>query len=190
LYRKNPFVVRFSNHEWIFAQLRVTVEGVCRYVYIALIVLLTAVVLIFKFKNLNSVTISLLRMSATLPLSTLVILVYLLGMVTGALCLAWSGAGCAAPRSRHVERSPAIVRRRQSLTAHRRQSYKSVEDASKQLRIYRQPSEVARPGIQTLPPLSALRKEPRILKSGIMESSSGRFEHELRETGVVFAKAA
>jgi lipopolysaccharide assembly protein A len=57
--------------------------GKMRYVYIALIVLLTAVVLIFKFKNLNSATISLLGMSATLPVSTLVILVYLLGMVTG-----------------------------------------------------------------------------------------------------------
>ena len=54
-----------------------------RHVYIALIVLLTAVVLLFKFQNLDSVTISLLGMSATLPLSTLVILVYVLGMVTG-----------------------------------------------------------------------------------------------------------
>ena len=33
-----------------------------RYVYIALIVLLTAVVLLFKFQNLTSVTISLLGM--------------------------------------------------------------------------------------------------------------------------------
>ena len=54
-----------------------------RHVYIALIILLTAVVLIFKFQNLSTVTISLLGMSATLPVSTLVILVYLLGMVTG-----------------------------------------------------------------------------------------------------------
>ena len=54
-----------------------------RYVYIALIVLLTAVVLLFKFQNLNSVTISLLGMSVTLPVSVLVILVYVLGMVTG-----------------------------------------------------------------------------------------------------------
>ena len=37
----------------------------------------------FKFQNLTSVTISLLGISETLPLSTLVILVYLLGMVTG-----------------------------------------------------------------------------------------------------------
>jgi lipopolysaccharide assembly protein A len=54
-----------------------------RYVYIVLIVLLTVTVLIFTFQNLTSVTVSLLSMSATLPVSTLVILVYLLGMVTG-----------------------------------------------------------------------------------------------------------
>jgi len=54
-----------------------------RYVYIALIILLTAFVLLFSFHNLSSVTISLLGMSATLPLSLLVILVYVLGMVTG-----------------------------------------------------------------------------------------------------------
>jgi hypothetical protein len=42
-----------------------------RYLYIALIVFLTAVVLVFKFQNLTSVTISLLGMSATLPVSTL-----------------------------------------------------------------------------------------------------------------------
>ena len=54
-----------------------------RYVDLALIVLFTAAVLIFKFQNLTSVTISLLGLSATLPLSTLVILVYVLGMITG-----------------------------------------------------------------------------------------------------------
>ena len=54
-----------------------------RYVYIALIVLLTAVVLLFKFQNLTSVTVSLLGMSAILSLSVLVIFVYVLGMVTG-----------------------------------------------------------------------------------------------------------
>ena len=54
-----------------------------RYVDLALIVLFTAAVLMFKFQNLTSVTISLLGLSATLPLSTLVILVYVLGMITG-----------------------------------------------------------------------------------------------------------
>ena len=73
-----------------------------RYVYIALIVLLTAIVLIFKFQNLSSVTISLLGMSATLPLSTLVILVYLLGMVTGSalfgLVRSWTHGATRPPR--------------------------------------------------------------------------------------------
>ena len=54
-----------------------------RYVYIALIVVLTAVVLLFKFQNLTSVTIALLGVSLTLPVSVLVILGYVLGMVTG-----------------------------------------------------------------------------------------------------------
>jgi len=54
-----------------------------RYVYIVLIVLFTAVVLLFKFQNLTSVTISLLGISMTLPVSILLILVYVLGMVTG-----------------------------------------------------------------------------------------------------------
>ena len=54
-----------------------------RYVYNALIVVLTAVVLVFKFQNLTSVTIALLGVSLTLPVSVLVILVYVLGMVTG-----------------------------------------------------------------------------------------------------------
>jgi uncharacterized integral membrane protein len=70
-----------------------------RHVYIALIVLLTAAVLIFKFQNLTSVTISLLGMSATLPVSTLVILVYVLGMVTGSALFGWFGVGSTAPPS-------------------------------------------------------------------------------------------
>ena len=51
-------------------------------------------VLLFKFQNLTSVTISSLGMSVTLfPLSVLVIFVYVLGMVTGAPSLAWFGVG-------------------------------------------------------------------------------------------------
>lgn len=54
-----------------------------RYVNIALIVLITAAILLFKFQNLSSVTVSLLGMSMTMPLSVLTFLVYLLGMVSG-----------------------------------------------------------------------------------------------------------
>lgn len=54
-----------------------------RYLYIVLIVALTAMVLLFKFQNLDRVTIVFLTVSATLPVSVLVALVYVLGMVSG-----------------------------------------------------------------------------------------------------------
>jgi putative membrane protein len=58
-----------------------------RFVYIALVVLLTAAVLLFKFQNLSSVTLSFLTMNVTLPVSLMVIGVYVLGMVTGGALL-------------------------------------------------------------------------------------------------------
>jgi uncharacterized integral membrane protein len=57
-------------------------------VYIALIVALTAVVLLFKLQNLETVTVSFLSLSFTLPVSLLLILVYVLGMVSGGSLLA------------------------------------------------------------------------------------------------------
>jgi uncharacterized integral membrane protein len=54
-----------------------------RYVYIALIVLLTALVLAFKVQNLETVTVTLFSASMVLPVSVLVLLVYVLGMLTG-----------------------------------------------------------------------------------------------------------
>jgi lipopolysaccharide assembly protein A len=54
-----------------------------RYVYIGLVVLVTAAVLLFKVQNLESVTVSFLTMSLTLPLSVAIIAVYFLGMVSG-----------------------------------------------------------------------------------------------------------
>lgn len=66
-----------------------------RYVYMALIVVFTAVVLLFKFQNLQSATVSLFSASITLPVSILVIGIYILGMFTGgslvALLRAWIG---------------------------------------------------------------------------------------------------
>jgi uncharacterized integral membrane protein len=58
-----------------------------RIVYIGLIIALTAVVLLFKVQNLQSVTVSLLGASATLPVSFLVLGVYVLGMLTGGTLL-------------------------------------------------------------------------------------------------------
>lgn len=54
-----------------------------RYVYMMLIVLFTAMVVIFKIQNFETATLSFLSMKTTLPVSVLVILVYLLGMLTG-----------------------------------------------------------------------------------------------------------
>ena len=59
-----------------------------RLVYIALIVVVTAVVLLFKFQNLQTATISLFSASITLPMSILVFGIYVLGMVTGSSLLA------------------------------------------------------------------------------------------------------
>ena len=58
-----------------------------RYIYIALIVVLAGIVILFKFQNLESATISLFSMSITLPLSLLVFLIYVLGMLTGGFML-------------------------------------------------------------------------------------------------------
>ena len=58
-----------------------------RFVYIALVVLLTAAVLLFNCQNLSSVTLSFLSMNVTLPVSVMVIGVYVLGMVTGGALL-------------------------------------------------------------------------------------------------------
>ena len=58
-----------------------------RLIYIALIVAFTALVLLFKFQNLEIVTVSLFSASISLPVSVLVILIYVLGMFTGGFVL-------------------------------------------------------------------------------------------------------
>jgi uncharacterized integral membrane protein len=59
-----------------------------RYVYIGLVVVATAIVLLFKIQNLSAVTVSLLGMSVTMPTFLLVIGIYILGMLTGGSLLA------------------------------------------------------------------------------------------------------
>ena len=59
-----------------------------RYVYMALIAILGAIVILFKVQNLESVTVSLFSASVTLPVSVLVLLIYVLGMLTGGSLLA------------------------------------------------------------------------------------------------------
>ena len=58
-----------------------------RYVYIALIVILAGIVVLFKFQNLETATVSLFSMSVTLPVSVRVLAIYVLGRLTGGLVL-------------------------------------------------------------------------------------------------------
>jgi putative membrane protein len=58
-----------------------------RYVYISLIVVVTAVVLLFKIQNFEAVTVSLFGAGITMPTSLLIFVVYTLGMVTGSALL-------------------------------------------------------------------------------------------------------
>ena len=59
-----------------------------RYVYMALIAIFAAVVVLFKIQNLETVTVTLFSASVTLPVSVLVLLIYVLGMLTGGFLLA------------------------------------------------------------------------------------------------------
>lgn len=54
-----------------------------RYLYGAVILLLTVAVLVFMGQNINSVSVSFLTLRLTMPLFLLVVLAYVLGMVTG-----------------------------------------------------------------------------------------------------------
>jgi lipopolysaccharide assembly protein A len=54
-----------------------------RFVYVGLIAVFTGLVLLFKFQNLDTATVSLFSASLTLPISILVFGVYVLGMLTG-----------------------------------------------------------------------------------------------------------
>jgi uncharacterized integral membrane protein len=51
-------------------------------------VVFTAIVVLFKFQNLEAVTVSLLSARVTLPVSMLVLAIYVLGMLTGGFVLA------------------------------------------------------------------------------------------------------
>ena len=76
-----------------------------RYVYISLIVLVSAIVLVFTIQNLPTVTVHFVTLRLTLPLSVLVILVYFLGMLTGgvfvSLVRSWFRASTSAPLQPH-----------------------------------------------------------------------------------------
>lgn len=58
-----------------------------RFVYLGLIVLITLAVVMFKVQNVDAVTVSFLSSSLSLRISTLILGVYVLGMLTGSMVL-------------------------------------------------------------------------------------------------------
>jgi uncharacterized membrane protein YciS (DUF1049 family) len=62
-----------------------------RFVYLGLIVLITLAVITFKVQNIDTVTVTFLARSLTLSISTLILVVYVLGMLTGSLVLSLIG---------------------------------------------------------------------------------------------------
>jgi len=56
--------------------------------YIALIVLVTLALLLFKFQNVDMVTLNFLSITTTQPMPVLTIVIYVMGMVTGGALLA------------------------------------------------------------------------------------------------------
>ena len=54
-----------------------------RYVYMLLIVLALGILLLFKVQNLAAVTVSFLGADFTMPVSFLIFVVYVLGILTG-----------------------------------------------------------------------------------------------------------
>jgi len=59
-----------------------------RYVYMALIATFVAIVALFKVQNLDTVSVELLGASFTLRVSVLVLLIYVLGALTGGTLMA------------------------------------------------------------------------------------------------------
>lgn len=54
-----------------------------RWIYVAVIAVLALLTLIFALQNLQSVTVSFLRLQLSSPLAVLILIVYGLGMATG-----------------------------------------------------------------------------------------------------------
>ena len=56
-----------------------------RYLYIAIVVVVFAIVILFNIQNVESVNVSLFSVSITMPTWLMVYLVYIAGMLTGGL---------------------------------------------------------------------------------------------------------
>ena len=71
-----------------------------RWFHLAVIILFAAVTTIFAVQNIQIVTVSLLRVSARMPLAFLVAIIYLLGTVTGSSLFALLRRALARARGR------------------------------------------------------------------------------------------
>ncbi len=60
-----------------------------RFLYLALIILLAGVTILFALQNLQTITVSFLNWSVTLPTALVVVGAYALGMVSGGSVLAF-----------------------------------------------------------------------------------------------------
>lgn len=58
-----------------------------RFIYLALIILITLAVVTFKVQNIETVTVAFLSGSLTLPMSLLMLGVYFIGMLTGGMVI-------------------------------------------------------------------------------------------------------
>jgi uncharacterized integral membrane protein len=56
-----------------------------RFLYIAIVVVIFAIVILFNIQNVESVNVSLFNVSITMPTWLMVYLVYIAGMLTGGL---------------------------------------------------------------------------------------------------------
>ena len=78
-----------------------TIGGTMRWMYVAVVAILVLVTLIFALQNLQSVTVSFLRLQLSSPLAVLIIIVYVLGMATGGS--AWALMRWALQGSREIK---------------------------------------------------------------------------------------
>jgi lipopolysaccharide assembly protein A len=54
-----------------------------RFIYLTLVILISAVIFIFTFQNLSTATVSFLHWQMRTPLSITMLVIYFLGMLTG-----------------------------------------------------------------------------------------------------------
>lgn len=60
-----------------------------RYLYIAIVIITAAIVILFNVQNVETVSVSLLSLSVSMPVWLMVYLVYFAGMLTGGFVLAF-----------------------------------------------------------------------------------------------------